>query len=99
MDRFTISTLKSEQFEKCDVSLDDVLDKIVSAFEECMCRLRNIAMGVWQTTDKVIPMCRCASQATQKLNNQKQVYCHILRNCVLAIQKYWKFSNIEIVHM
>ena len=43
-----------------------------------MCRLRNIALGVWQTdgqtdrrtdrqtTDKVIPMCRYASQATQK---------------------------------
>ena len=50
--------------------------------EECMCCLRNIAMRVWQTdgqtdrrtdgqtdgrtTDKVIPMCRYASQATQK---------------------------------
>ena len=47
-----------------------------------MCRLRNIALRVWQTdrqtdgqtdgrtdrqtTDKVIPMCRYASQATQK---------------------------------
>ena len=36
-----------------------------------MCRLRNIAVGVWQTdrrSDKVIPMCRYASQATQKLH-------------------------------
>ena len=43
-----------------------------------MCRLRNIALWVWQTDrqtdrrtdgqtmDKVIPMCRHASQATQK---------------------------------
>ena len=55
---------------------------IVAAFEECMCRLRNIAMRDYQesvtmgqtdtrthrqTPDKVIPMCRYASQATQKM--------------------------------
>ena len=49
--------------------------------EECMCRLRNIALESvtdgqtdrqmdrktdGRTTDKVIPMCRYASQATQK---------------------------------
>ena len=50
--------------------------------EKCMCRLPNIAMRDYQesvttrqthtradrqTLDKVIPMCRYASQATQKL--------------------------------
>ena len=40
--------------------------------EECMCRLRNITLESVtekcdrRTTDKVIPMCRYASQATQK---------------------------------
>ena len=49
--------------------------------EECMCRLQNIALRDYQesvttrqtdgrtdrqTPDKVIPMCRYASQATQK---------------------------------
>ena len=52
-----------------------------------MCRLRNIAMRDYQesvttvqthtrtdrqTPDKVIPMCRYASQATQKLSNYEQ---------------------------
>ena len=48
--------------------------KIVAAFEKCMCCLQNIAMWVQQTdrqtdgrtTDKVIPMCGYATQATQK---------------------------------
>ena len=41
--------------------------------EECMCRLRNIAMRDYQesvttgqTPDKVIPMCHYALQTTQK---------------------------------
>ena len=41
--------------------------------KECMCRLLNIAMDDYKDTqtnrqmpDKVIPMCRYASQATQK---------------------------------
>ena len=51
-----------------------------------MCRLQNIAMRVYQesvttgqthartdrqTPDKVIPMCRYASQATQKVYNER----------------------------
>ena len=62
-----------------------ITNKIVAAFEECMCHLGNIPLESvtekcdrWtdrqtdrqtdgQTTDKVIPMCRYASQATQKL--------------------------------
>ena len=42
-----------------------------------MCRLRNIAVRQTdrQTTDKVIPMCRYASQATQKQNNLHWSIC------------------------
>ena len=57
--------------------------------EECMCRLRNIAMLDYQesvtigqtdtrthrqTPDKVIPMCRYALQATQKETGQSFTY-------------------------
>ena len=57
-----------------------------------MCRLRNIAMCDYQesvtigqtdtrthrqTPDKVIPMCRNASQATQKVGQSSQLRAHV----------------------
>ena len=54
-----------------------MINKAANNSKECTCRLRNIAMRDYQksvtsgqtdrqTPDKVIPMCRYASQATQK---------------------------------
>ena len=67
-----------------------------------MCRLQNIAMRDYQeivttgqtdrhtdrqTPDKVIPMCRYASQATQKsVHVQKEIYLFWL--CIRDISEY-----------
>ena len=62
---------------KCTQRMKILSTNIGQHSEECMCRLRNIALESVtdgqtdrrtdrRTTDKVIPMCRYASQATQK---------------------------------
>ena len=81
-----------------------------------MCRLRNIALPVWQTdrqtdgrtdgetdgrmdrqtTDKVIPMCRYASQATQKSGERCTPYHYRVRYCS-HIQR-WCCSHIQRWH-
>ena len=77
---------------------------IVAAFEECMCRLRNIAMHDYhesvttgqthgQTPDKVIPMCRYASQATQKAKHDKWTDGRQKKLSLCCAFLHWRHKN------
>ena len=47
---------------------------IIKTSKECMCHIRNIAMSDYWTdrrTNKVIAMCRYASQATQQTGSER----------------------------
>ena len=66
-----------------------------------MCRLRNIAFESVtdgrtdrRTTDKVIPMCRYASQATQKKKNTMSMSIFKLDFYDLTTYKYTKNKNL-----
>ena len=69
-----------------------------------MCRLRNIAMPRKcdyrtdrQTPDKVIPMCRYASKATQKLPSLERSYQYLFLNFFPSENNHI-YSSIRMLH-